>query len=311
MMRLARLPFPRWVAAVTAAALVCGLLGWRYFYRERPLATLERALGSVARDYHAELGRWQAAERGASFAFGDGVKTGPASEATLALFDSSTLKLEPKTTVRFLDRPPAGSQRARFDVLLGGATLEADQAALEVEFALGGARLEPHTKLHLTPGVAGLKVEVTVGSARLLGSGESLELQVGDAVEIMPDRTFRRLTDPEPQAAAPASARASAAVEAAAAVDATAGAGEPLAPSEKPTSDAAAGTKAAAGLPRGPESVDLTATPGDSFVIHDPAPPSAVGFGTAGCPSGAARLTLASSHGAARETFGERPTRRP
>jgi hypothetical protein len=49
--------------------------------------------------------------------------------------------------------------------------------------------------------------------------------------------------------------------------------------------------------------VDLLASAGDSFVVHDPRPPTAVAFTVPGCPSGAV-LTIESRKKGSRETIG-------
>jgi hypothetical protein len=54
---------------------------------------------------------------------------------------------------------------------------------------------------------------------------------------------------------------------------------------------------------RGPDVVDLVAGAGDSFVVHDPRPPTAIGFSHAGCAAGTV-LSLNAGRKGSRETVG-------
>ncbi|MEM6960096.1 MAG: hypothetical protein AAF645_30750, partial [Myxococcota bacterium] len=50
-----------------------------------PLATLERASGDVERDYAASVEDWEAADSGATFRLGDGLRTSSEASARLRL----------------------------------------------------------------------------------------------------------------------------------------------------------------------------------------------------------------------------------
>jgi hypothetical protein len=201
----------------------------------------------------------------------------------LRLFDKSTLALDPKTLVRFLDRR-SGPKRARLDIETGEATLEAADQPLEVGLELGTARIEAHGKVRLVNTGKSTRLEVMIGTARILNEKESLDLSVGDAVDIQPERGIEKI--------AAASASASAAPSAAPA--------EPSA-SIEPLVLGVGGDGGARS--RGPEVVDLVAGAGDSFVVHDPRPPTAIGFSHSGCAAGAV-LTLNAGRKGFRETVG-------
>lgn len=265
--------------------------------RAGPIAILQKSTGKVERDFAKTTGTWGGAPPGAKFELGDGVKTGNASTALLLLFDKSLLALDPTTLVRFLERP-SSSKAAKLDVVMGSATLEAADAALDIDLSLGTARLDAHGKVRLDRDGNTLRVEVLIGSARLLGEKESVELRVGDRAEILPDRTLRQL--PAEDAVPVGSATPPAASSAGATTDSlVADAGvETSLPVKSPLDGGAADAPA-----RGPETVDFPAAAGDSFAVHDPKPPTAIAFTQTRCPSGAL-LTLHAARGKPRETVG-------
>jgi hypothetical protein len=279
------------------ALLLCVLLALGCS-RARPIATLEKSAGKVERDFAKTTGTWAHAERGAKFELGDGVKTGNASTALLLLFDNSLIALDPTTLIRFLDRP-SSAKGAKLDVVMGSATLEAGDAALDIDLSLGRARVDAHGKVRLAREGGTLKVEVMIGSAQMLGEKESLELRVGDRAEILPDRTLRSLPGEGAGAAASAAPPgvSSAGVVAPERGIADGGVDVDLSANSAPDGGAADAPA------RGPETVDFPAVAGDSFVVHDPKPPTAIAFTQNRCPSGAL-LTLHSARGKPRVTLG-------
>jgi hypothetical protein len=274
-------------AMLAAIAASCLLLA--ACRRQPPLATLERASGSTERDYRAEQGRWEKAARGATFAVGDGARTGGDSRALLRLFEKSALELGPKTLVRFLDRASSPKGTA-LDVEMGEATLEAGSGALEIGLAIGVARVDAGGKVRLVNTGAGTRLEVMIGTARILDDKETLELRVGDAVDLELGKSLALAPKPGDSASAAPSASPSPPPSAAA--------GE-VAPDEL-----SASKLEAAGVPGpGPAIVDLLASAGDSFVVHDPRPPTALGFAFQGCPGGAV-LTVEGGRKGTRQTSG-------
>jgi hypothetical protein len=251
------------------------------------IATLERVNGAAQRDRRASVNTWEQAQPGASFDVGDGVRTDASSTALVRLFDQSTLVLEKKTLVRFLDQP-SGPKGAKLDVEMGEATLEAGGEAVDIGLDVGSARIEPRSKIRLVSAGKSTRLEVMIGTARILSEKESFDLRVGDAVDIEVGRAV--VKEPAPSASAPSAT--------------------PPAPSAGPDggdapTDAAQEAlviEASGGRTRGPERVDLVAGAGDSFVVHDPKPPTAIAFTPSGCPKGAI-LTLGGGKGA-RETVG-------
>jgi hypothetical protein len=237
------------------------------------IAELEQVNGRVSRDHAKSTGNWEPAAPGAAFRVGDGVRSGPASRALLRLFDRSVLELEPNTVLRFRDKSTSG-KGAKLDVEMGQATLEVAGEAFELEMTMGSARLEANGKVRLARSGDGLRLEVMIGSARILSAGEALELRVGDAVDIVKTRIERVPAASAGPALPPAVSSASLQPEASAvAVAETAVAAVP-------------GSR-----PEGPGVVDVVAGAGDSFVVHDPKPPTSVAFLHSGC-DGELVLTL-------------------
>lgn len=254
-----------------------------------PLATLERANGSTERDRRDAVGRWEKAARGATFTVGDGARTGADSRALLRLFDRSALELSPKTLVRFLDRASA-PKGAVLDVEMGEATLEAGDHALELGLEIGVARLDAGSKVRLLRTSEGTRLEVMIGAAYIHDDKRTFELRVGDAVDwvrggkpVLVPRASESASPEKPPSPLPSSSAV---------------------PSETALDDASSSNlDATGGRAPGPVVVDLLASAGDSFVVHDPRPPTAVAFSVPACPSGAV-LTIESGKKGARETIG-------
>ena len=278
--RIALLCLALFALVFTASYLVTALRD-----RRNTIATLESVTRGAERDRAKSVGKWERADSGATFVVGDGVRTGDGSKAVLRLFDKSTLALDPKTLVRFLDRR-SGSKGAKLDIETGEATLEAADQPLEVGLELGTARIEAHGKVRLVNTGKSTRLEVMIGTARILNEKESLDLSVGDAVDIQAERVEK---------VAEASTSASAAPSAAPA--------EPSASIEPLVLEVGGDGGAEGARSRGPDVVDLVAGVGDSFVVHDPRPPTAIGFSNAGCAAGAV-LSLNAGRKGSRETVG-------
>jgi hypothetical protein len=229
------------------------------------IATLDRARGTVSRDFSKSVGSWETASPGSEFRIGDGVRSGASSSAVLRLFDESKLALNASTVLRFGRRGGPG-QGLKLDLEMGEATLEVAGATLELEMGVGSARVEAAGKVRLTRTGDATRLEVLIGSARILNADEALELRVGDAVDIV-----RSGVEKVPASAerAPPTARS---------------ASDPPIPPASTAMDAQA-SPAPEARPTGPAVVDFVAGAGDSLIVHDPTPPTIVGFVHSGCES--------------------------
>jgi hypothetical protein len=271
---------PLTLRLLTALGLLIALLiGCR---KGDAIATLDRANGTISRDFAKTVGSWEGAPLGSEFRLGDGVRSGTASGARLRLFDDSKLELHASTVLRFA-RSASDGKRVQLDVEMGEATLEVSGAALELETSVGNARVEAGSKVRLSREGDATRLEVLIGSARILNEDEALELRVGDAVDIVKSRIEKVPAAAEREL--PRTPTASSESPAA----------EP-APTELPPVTGS-GERAA-----GPAIVDFVAGVGDSFIVHDPKPPTSIAFVHSGC-DGELLLTLDPGK-RARETFG-------
>lgn len=245
------------------------------------LAKLEGKQGGVDRDEAAHQGSWGAAAVGASFKVNDGVRTAAAGTAKLRLSDGSAVSLQEKTLLRFLAAPP-GKKAQALDVQQGEVELDVGSQGLQIETQSGGAVLQPGSRVRLRKTDQGTRFAVEIGAARLTDADR--ELKAGDSIEIGIGRAVIERADPVPSSAplAPSAAPASAA------------------PAAEAAPAASATANPADSRPGGPALADLVAAPGDSLIVHDPHPPTAVAFVTSRCP-GLAVLELGSKK---RETVG-------
>lgn len=138
-----------------------------------PIATLKELQGAVERDWATRLGLWSPAERGTTFALGDGVRTRDAGAALLHLDDGTRLELGADTTIRFSPTRPESDAHA-FDVETGVATLQAGNEDVAVLTSIGLARIERGAIVVMAPSAEGLRFEVRVGRA-VFGGSEALE----------------------------------------------------------------------------------------------------------------------------------------
>jgi hypothetical protein len=240
---------------LSAVLVLCLLvLGGCRCSSENIVATLRSFAGQVTRDRQSSQGAWEAANVGATFVVGDAIRTRAHSTATVQLATLHQLTLEPDTLIRFLTRP-SDPKRTRVSLEMGEVTLDAANDALDLETDLGTVRVAAHGRARLAKNGDNMRLQVTIGAAEFDRDGRHLELKVGDAVEITPKGEVTLVP------AAPASANTP---PAASASDA-----------EPAPSAAQAGAKG--GFERGLSRVDLAIAAGESIVIHDPRPPTAVG----------------------------------
>ena len=242
------------------------------------LATLEAGSGTVERDYAGRASQWESATVSATFEVGDGLRTGTHSSARLRLSDKSAVKLDDNTLIRFLAKPP-GANAQGLQVQAGQAELEVSGVALRLDTGSGIVQVQPGSRLRLSSTSVGTRFSVLIGSARL--DGATSELHAGDAIEV---GIGRAIIDPAPPAAAAARLPAPSPSGSQGATD----------PAQVKPDDAGA-EAAEEKRSRGPQVVDLTAAAGESLLIHDPHPPTAIAFAMPDCTR-LALLRLGGTH---------------
>jgi hypothetical protein len=278
---------------------VIGLLGCNRVSgcRERPLAELLQAKGTVTRDVRGRENQWLPAEVGASFSWGDGLRTATASSAQLRVGTSGRVMVESDTIIRLLARPGSSDQApVGFAVAEGSATIESVADALTIQTRGGTALLKPGTRVELRPAAQGESYRVMMGGATFTQEdGQTKNVEAGHSVSI---GIGLAVFDAEPGGAAaqpsavaaaptsPAVADASVGPAATAASDAGSTPAEPAALSDDSADKARNARSSAEQVPDGP--ADLIVPVGETFNVYDPHPPTLIGFSFGSrCESGA------------------------
>lgn len=197
-----------WAAALTkmwlflsCLTVLCGglaLSGCERCSGAAPLARLTEKRELVERDHNAAKQDWSVAKNGATFEFGDAVRTAAGASARLNLDDGSILGLDEETLIRFLDTKP-GDDEQTLDLQMGSAMLEAaaEGAVLRTEF--GTARLEGGGRIQLSRKGNALRYEVLVGSAVVEGrDGGRMKLDPGQVVEATLGSAVMELIEAKP-----------------------------------------------------------------------------------------------------------------
>lgn len=252
----------RLVAIGVGVVLLFSLLGFIGFslVRQQPLATLIETSGPTERDTKATLEQWRAAQRGDDFSAGDGARTLSGSVAHFRLVGGAKLKLNPSSQIRFQN--PGKSGQVKVDVDLGEASVETGDAPVTIESEFGPIVLDGKSAIKLRRDGSRMNVSVELGTISLndqtVGAGSNVELELGGILVDPPTAAPSQSVEPTalPTAAPP--------------------------PTAVPELDVGNGVAHA----------DLTVRPGESFVVHDPSPPTAIGFRVSEVCSGPARLSV-------------------
>lgn len=269
--------------ALLAVALIALMLF--VFILRRPhdsvVATLRQANGEVTRDHEASIGTWERAMAGATFVVGEAVRTRAQSTATIELATLHQLTLQPDTQIRFLARP-SDPRHTKLSLEMGEVTLNAASHPLDLETDLGTVRIGAHGRAKLGKTGDTVHLQVTIGAAEIDRNGKRLELQVGDAVEITPQGDLMR--------------------------ESSASAGTPsliTAPGSDTSAANAIIPPKPSGFERGLDRVDLSIAAGESIIIHDPRPPTAIGVLAGERCNGSALLSVDGSRARPEERVGE------
>jgi len=272
------------LALLLATVLGLGLVVRSWRARENVVATLRGFTGQVERDRAATVGVWEGTRVGATFVVGDALRTRASSTAAVELGGAHRLALEPSTLIRFLTRP-SDPKHTRVELETGGMTLEAASDPLEFETQLGTVRVQAHGRARFAKVGDALRLQVTIGAAEIDRGGKRWELKVGDAVEITQTADFRQLLAGQ-MPAAPATSASARGIE-----------------SASPAGPITPGKLGA--FTRGLERVDLSIAAGESIIIHDPRPPTAVGVLAGARCNGSALLSVDGSKARNEQRVGE------
>lgn len=235
--------------------VVLGAAGY-HWASQGGLATLIEFQGSLERDSAGKFGQWIKAESGDEFYGGDGARTFESATATFRLLNGAKLSLKANSKVRFQNKAQKNAMGVTVEV--GEADIQTTVGALIVDSEFGPIQIEANSKLALRRNGAQLGVEVELGSitlgetGRRLIAGETVDIEIGGVLI-------------EPQV------------------------GDVASPQPSETDQ-----ELELQLDRGDgvSSSDLVVQAGDTFTVHDPAPPTRVGLDVAQlCRGKGARLT--------------------
>jgi hypothetical protein len=242
------------LVTLTAFGLL-GVLGYRLL-RADALATLATLEGTAERDTAVQLHAWRPATPGDEFEVGDGARTADGAKARFELRGGASLVLNPASQIRF-----RSSEQGRLSIAveLGSAEVESGANALSISSEFGELVLEAGGALRLLREAGQLMVEVELGQLQLASrrylAGQALTLEFGGIVVEPAPSVSAEPTPPMPVASA-------------------------IDPSKR--------FDRGAGL----DKAELSVRPGESFVVHDPSPPTAIGFSVDETCEGGARLRV-------------------
>jgi hypothetical protein len=157
------------------------------------LAELTELNGTIKRDLATSVGDWQKADIGCEFRLGDGVRSEKTSDAVLELSEGSFVRLEPETTIRFLNVPPEAKKKGAtgIDVQAGAAELLVGDKPFNLLTSVGAATLLSGSRVQIRAASNGLEFKVEIGQAtffdkedkpHVVSQGESIAISIGAAV---------------------------------------------------------------------------------------------------------------------------------
>lgn len=145
----------------------------------KPVAELVEGDGKITRDFSEKKNQWSQAEVGATFAYGDALKTGPSSRASAAMASGGGVRLAENTVVRFL--PRLGSDKSRVGIELGEADVTTGSGEMVLVGAFGAAVIDAGSRLRVNASDGEVTLELLVGGARIEREGvEALDLVIGE-----------------------------------------------------------------------------------------------------------------------------------
>ncbi len=155
------------------ALMACGPKG---------LAELKAFRGKVEKSKSTEKS-WSEAALGATFHFGDAVRTNAKASARLRIVGGSQLEMAESTTIRFGAATVSEATYA-IDIEAGEAELIGAAGGSKIQLDVGLASLASNSRLRLRPDGGTLTVDVLVGSAVIDSGQNPIELRVGSRVTI-------------------------------------------------------------------------------------------------------------------------------
>lgn len=231
-------------------------LGYKWA-QDDALATLVELSGAPERDTAEAVEAWGKASVGDSFRDGDGARTSGASDAHFRLFNGAKLRLKPSSKIRFQRGKAKGTIGLNVDV--GEADVESTEGQVLIDSEFGALVLDKNSAFTMSRNGGRLVVDVELGrleigrDGRAVSAGESLELELGGLVLDVP-------------------------------VEATATVAPPAVSVQPEVVPLVLGD--------GVSRADVVVAAGESFAVHDPRPPTAIGVTVGGVCQGPARFSV-------------------
>ncbi|OQX69697.1 MAG: hypothetical protein B6A08_03585 [Sorangiineae bacterium NIC37A_2] len=245
----------RWgkLRALFAGVLVAGLGIFAYLlWSPRPIAVLMEFTGRPERDFAVAMNEWSPAARRDAFFDGDAARTDKTSSASFRLGARARLFLRPDSQVRFGRR--SGSGTLGVTVELGQVDVGTVDEGVRLESLFGELALEAGSTVRLQRVGSRLVASVVLGQVVLVGPSPR-SLGAGESFTLELGGLV---------------------------VDG---------PSEGVKEAARPGRDEENSAPPSPPS-DLVVSAGETFWVHDPEPPTRIGFQSEGLCSGQVRLRV-------------------
>lgn len=234
---LAQLPYMRFVSLIVVLLVSCAR-------SPSSVATLVEVEGVVESQRATAQAPWTASAAGERYRIGDAVRTGSASHARLRLARRGTIDLDPESIVRF--RRSADDRGLDLDLEAGAVEIEAAEEELVLATEAGAARISGGGRARVTAIGGETRLEVLAGTIVIEAGDGARSYTTGARVEIAMGGVIVEEEGPRDASAPP-----------------------------PPPVDAA--QPEAIVEPTGPAQVDVVLDAGESAVLHDPRPPTAVG----------------------------------
>jgi hypothetical protein len=299
----------RFLAIVTA---FLGLAMGTACRRQPTVATALEVAGTAERGNGGDA--WSAAPAGTTFAIGDTLRTGAASRARLSLTGGGAIRVGENARLRFQRGALVGQQAPDIAVDLGSAEVEEPPSEMSIVTLLGPARVERGAHVRVRADGKTASLEVVVGRAVMLESGQEVPIDAGHGVRIhigSPEiqRFALRVGDAivegegtarDASTAAPADAATATSNDAARVAEAGEIAGGAKSPPEGKPSSPEEGLRA---VHAETGRADITLTAGETATVHDGRPPAAVRLRTDAVCSGGEAIVEVGGHGHRHERF--------
>lgn len=244
-------------AAVLLFFLVLGVVGYKFFLSDA-LATLSRSEGDTDRDTSDAMLNWFDATPGDDFFAGDGARTQAQASAYFRLGTGALLTLKPSSQIRF--QSSAGGRGAiGLHVEVGEADVQTKAGTVTLDSQFGPIVINPNTTVTMRRNGANMVVKVELGSIQIgdrqqtVAAGSAVQLEIGGIVLDVnggDSSNEQKTTDDETE------------------------------------QDDSLELKVGDGV----SSADLMVSPGNEFTVHDPSPPTSIGFQTGALCKGPVRL---------------------